>query len=518
MAAAEPARGEQPAGNRRMVVAGLMLTLGLAAMDGTIVATAIPSIVRDLGGFALFPWIFSVYLLVQAVTVPVYGRLADIYGRRPVLLVGAAVFILGSVLSGLSWNMVALIVFRGVQGIGAGAVQPITMTVIGDLFSVEERARMQGYFSSVWGISAIVGPALGGLLVQYASWHWIFYLNLPVGAGGLWLVGRYLREHAVRRDHRIDYAGAAVLMAAVGLVVLALLEGGVAWAWTSGPSLAILALAAVLFARFVHVERRAAEPILPLWVFGDRLLLTANAISLVVGTLTIGLSSYLPTFVQGVLGASPLVAGFALGAMSIGWPISSSQSGRLYLRIGFRGTALLGSVVALLGACGLTTLGPRSTPLESGLISLVIGLGLGLFSTAVLVAIQSAVDWHRRGVVTGANMFTRMLGSTLGVAVYGGLVNQVVGHRLAHPPSRLAASLPRSLDAASIALGAPPPALGHLAAAAVAYVRAALNAGIHEVFVGVAVAAVLGVASGIAMPRRGGVRSSAGPVAEEGSP
>ena len=193
--------------SRGYIMAGLMLAMGLAAMDGTIVATAIPSIVHDLGGFSLFPWVFSVYLLVQAALVPIYGKLADVYGRKPMLMIGATIFLIGSMLSGLSWNMLALIIFRGIQGIGAAAIIPISTTVVGDLFTLEERAKMQGYLSSVWGISAVIGPAIGGFLVQYASWHWVFYINIPIGIAALLVIGYLFHEKVTPRHHVIDYWG-----------------------------------------------------------------------------------------------------------------------------------------------------------------------------------------------------------------------------------------------------------------------------------------------------------------------
>src|SRR3954452_17410555 len=201
-----------------------MLSMGLAALDATIVATAIPSIVGSLGGFAHFRWLFSIYLLTQSVSVPIYGRLSDLFGRKPVLFFGIGVFLLGSALCGAAWNMLTLIIFRGVQGIGAGAIIPMVTTIVGDVYTLEERGKIQGYISSVWGIASVVGPLLGGLFAQYASWRWIFYLNLPLGAAAVIMLQRHLREDVVRRAHRIDYEGAAVLTAGLSLAILGLLE------------------------------------------------------------------------------------------------------------------------------------------------------------------------------------------------------------------------------------------------------------------------------------------------------
>src|SRR4051794_3868905 len=230
---AAPSRGVGFRSERGPVLAALMLSTGLVALDSTIIATAVPSVVSDLGGFSQFPWLFSIYLLTQAVTVPLYGRFADVVGRRPVMFFGIGVFLLGSVLCGVAWSMPALIAFRAVQGIGAGAVQPMSMTMVGDMYTVEERARVQGYLASVWGIAAVVGPTLGGLFSQYLSWRWIFFVNIPLGAVAIWALARNFAERVARRTHQIDYAGAALLTGGCSLVILDLLEGGVAWGWTS---------------------------------------------------------------------------------------------------------------------------------------------------------------------------------------------------------------------------------------------------------------------------------------------
>src|SRR5688500_4836536 len=266
-----------------------MLTTGLVALDSTIIATAVPSIVRDLGGFSQFPWLFSIYLLTQAVTVPLYGKFADSVGRKPVMFLGIGLFLAGSVLCGIAWSMPALIVARAVQGLGAGAVQPMSMTIVGDLYSVEERARVTGYLASVWAISAVVGPTLGGVFAEYLSWRWIFFVNLPLGAVAAWMLARRFREIVVRSRHRVDYLGAALLTAGFSLVILGLLEGGVRWAWSSVPSVTILTAGGLTLVAFVLVERRAAEPVLPLWVVSRRILGGANLASLVVGALLIGL-------------------------------------------------------------------------------------------------------------------------------------------------------------------------------------------------------------------------------------
>jgi EmrB/QacA subfamily drug resistance transporter len=484
--------------DRGPVLAAVMLSTGLVALDSTIIATAVPSIVRDLGGFSQFPWLFSIYLLTQAVTVPLYGKFADSLGRRPVLFFGIALFLLGSVLCGVAWSMPALIVARAFQGIGAGAVQPISVTIVGDLYSVAERARVQGYLASVWGIAAVVGPTLGGVFSEYLSWRWIFFVNLPLGAVAVWALARYFKERVARSTHRMDYAGAAVLTGGFSLVILGLLEGGVAWPWLSAPSLVIFAGGLALLAGFVAVERRAAEPVLPLWVVSRRILAGGNLTAMVVGALLIGLSSYLPAYAQGVLGKSAVVAGFALAALTVGWPLAASVAGRIYLRIGFRDTALIGIVFVIGGTVLASLLRQDSSVLAAAGAAFVLGIGLGLTASPTVVAVQSVVGWDRRGVVTAANMFSRSLGSAIGAGVFGAIANATLTPRLAHPPATLAGLLPRSVDTTSLVLGGPKSAQPAVAE----YIRTALYQATHHVFLGLVVLAVLGVGALLLMPRR----------------
>ena len=356
-----------------------MLSTGLVAIDATILAAAVPAVVRDLGGLSQFPWLFSVYLLAQAVSVPIYGKVADLVGRKPVMLLGVALFLAGSLLCGLSWSMGSLIAFRALQGLGAGAVQPVGMTIVGDIYSVAERATVQGYIAAVWAISSLVGPTLGGVFADYASWRWIFLVNLPLGAArGMDAVAPVRgaaagpRPRARRGPRSTCSARCCMLVGTVALLV-ALLEGGVLWAWASPVSIGLLVGSVLVLVAFVLVERRAAEPVLPLWVFRHRVVGAAMATSLVVGVLLLGLTSYVPLFAQGVLGTGAIVAGFALAAMTIGWPIAAATSGRLYLRFGFRTTMLIGSVIALAGAALLLTVdavelgaAPRGPQLRHG--------------------------------------------------------------------------------------------------------------------------------------------------------
>jgi EmrB/QacA subfamily drug resistance transporter len=410
---------------RGPVLIALMLSMGLVAIDSTILATAVPSVVKDLGGFTQFPWLFSIYLLSQAVSVPVYAKLADTVGRKPVILFGIGLFLLGSILCGFAWSMPALIAFRAVQGLGAGAVQPIAMTIAGDIYTVSERARVQGYLASVWAISSVVGPTLGGLFSEFVSWRAIFFVNVPLSIVAAWMLIRRLHENVERTKHKIDYWGAVLLAIGVSALILGLLEGGQAWAWGSVLGVGVFVLAGLAIVAFVLVERRAAEPILPLWIFRRRLLVTTTLLSFGVGAMLLGLTSYVPTYLEGALSVSPLISGLTLAALTIGWPIAASQSGRTYLRFGFRPTILFGLSIAVLGTIVLSVTARTPIDVVVGIICFVIGFGFGFVAAPGVVAAQSSVPWNERGVVTGTNLFARSMGSAVGVAVFGAIANGI---------------------------------------------------------------------------------------------
>jgi EmrB/QacA subfamily drug resistance transporter len=426
---------------RGPLLAALMLTTALVALDATIIATAVPSIVGDLGGFSQFPWLFSIYLLAQAVSTPIYGRLADVLGRKPVMLAGIGLFLLGSVLCGVAWTMPALILARAVQGLGAGAVLPMSQTIAGDVYTLAERAKVQGYLASVWGVSSVVGPTLGGVFSEYGTWRWIFWINLPLCAVAATVLWRNFSEQVERKRGAIDYPGAALLSAGCALLILGLLEGGQAWGWLSGPSALALLGGLALVVAFVLVERRVAAPILPLWVFTRRVLVASSLTAAGVGAVVLGLTSYVPTYAQGVLGAGPITAGFTLAMLTVGWPIAASMSGRLYLPLGFRTTAVIGSGLIVAGSALVVLV----TTSEAGLLALagscfVVGTGLGLAASPSLIAAQSSVGWAERGVVTGNNMFARSLGSALAVAAFGAVANAVLDGRQPVGPALTSAS------------------------------------------------------------------------------
>jgi len=420
-----PAEGVGFRSKRGPVLIALMLSTGLVAIDATVVATAVPAIVHDIGGFTSFPWLFSAYLLAQAVSVPVYAKLSDTIGRKPIMLIGIGLFLLGSILCGAAWSMPALIAFRVVQGLGAGAVQPMAITIAGDIYTLAERAKVQGYLASVWAVSSVVGPTLGGVFASLGIWRGIFLVNIPLCLVAGWMLVRSFHENIEPVKHRVDYLGSGLLTVSLTLLILGALEGGQAWAWDSGISDAVFAGGALLFVAFILVERRAAEPVLPSWVVSRRLLATTAMVAFGVGAVMLGITSYVPTFLVGALSTSPIVAGLALAALTIGWPISASQSGRLYLRIGFRNTALIGITVTVIGTGVLA--GTASVP-NVALVAVscfIVGLGLGLVATPTLIAAQTSVEWNERGVVTGTNLFARSIGSSIGVAVFGAIANAV---------------------------------------------------------------------------------------------
>ncbi|WP_280449881.1 MDR family MFS transporter [Nocardia brasiliensis] len=426
---------------RGAILGSLMLATGLVALDSTIIATAVLTITSSLGGFAQFPWLFSIYLLAQAVTVPIYGKIADTVGRKPVILFGVAVFALGSLLCGLATSMLGLIIFRAVQGIGAGAIQPMTMTIAGDLYTLTERAKVQGYLASIWALSSVAGPLLGGVFADYVSWRWIFLINLPLSAVAGWMLLRSFKESAPRRKQQVDYLGAALLTIGAGALILGLLEGGQAWAWSSPTSLAIFAGGALLLVLFGLVERRAANPVLPLWVFTRRVLVASSVVGVLVGAILLGLTSYVPTFTQGVLGTGALVAGLTVGALTLGWPIAAALAGKVYLRLGFRATALIGSGLATVGAATTLLITEDSTLWQVAASCFLIGAGMGLVAAPTLIAAQASADWSERGVVTSANMFARSIGSAVGVAVFGAIVNARIGDTDHPEPATLSSAV-----------------------------------------------------------------------------
>jgi len=403
--------------NRAVTVLGLVLALAMGALEATIVSTAMPSVVGDLGGIELYAWVTTAYLLTSSITVPIYGKLADVHGRKPVLLFGIAVFLAASAASGAAGTMTQLIVFRGLQGLGAGAMQPVAMTVVGDIFDVTERARIQGVFGAFWGLFAMIGPAIGGFCVKHLSWRWVFYLNLPFGVAAAAILVFALHEEVERRPHRFDVKGALLLTSGLTALLLATSRAAPGLSAWAAP------VAVALLAAFVMVERSAAEPVLPLPLFARPIMLNTAISGAIIGGAMMATTTFIPLFVQGVLRGDPTEAGSAFTPMLVGWPIASTLSGRLIPRVGFRPLIRGGLGLTAIAGLALALLGERHGLRGLQLITGLFGLGMGFCNTALVIAVQSSVGWGERGIATASTMFFRTIGGALAVSGMGGVLN-----------------------------------------------------------------------------------------------
>jgi EmrB/QacA subfamily drug resistance transporter len=415
-----------PAPHRPLVFAAALSTIFMAAIEGTIVATAMPTIVGALGGIDLFTWIFGAYLLTQAILIPIYGRLSDLYGRKPVLLFGISVFLVGSALCGLAWNMSSLIAFRIVQGIGAGALIPVSQTVVADIYSGESRARMQGYISSTFGSAAIVGPMIGGLIATHVSWKAIFWINIPFGIIAASLLTIALKEEVRKRRHQIDYIGAALMASATAIIMIALIHAGTF-------SIAALAgafcVSAVLLTALIFYESRTSEPMIPVRLYRNRLIAGGNWVGAANGAISMAIAGFLPVYMQGLMGSSTLISGLALGALSVLWPFGGFVGSRLVLRMSYRLSSTIGAVILVTGSTLLVLLHPGANPLQPIIAAGVMGLGMGITNISFVVAIQSNVEWSQRGAAMSSLFFSRIIGQSFGSAVFGGIFNAGLASR-----------------------------------------------------------------------------------------
>jgi EmrB/QacA subfamily drug resistance transporter len=414
----------------------LILSTALVALDGTVVATALPTIVGVLGGLPLYSLVVSAYLLTSTTTVPLYGKLADMYGRKPVFIVGSSIFIFGSALCGLAWDMPSLIAFRALQGLGAGAVLPISLTLIGDLFDLEERARMQGVFGAVWGVSSVGGPLLGGAIVQLFDWRWVFFINVPIGIISSLLFFLYLREPAVHTRQRVDIAGGVTLTVGVGFLLVALQSSGHSNV-LSPEVLGLWAAAIALLALFIFFERRAAAPILTLTLLSRPVISVACMVGMLAGGVLIGFAAYVPLVVQGAWGGTPIEAGLIVAPLSIGWPLASSMSGHFVKRYGFRAVAVAGMFTLVAGCVLMLLVGAPFVADNAVLRALVIlvasficGAGFGLNTTTMLIAVQTSVPWSQRGVSTAAVQFFRNMGNAVAAAILGAVLSATLASSL----------------------------------------------------------------------------------------
>jgi len=417
--------------HRPLTLLALLLSLFMAAMEMTVVSTAMPTVVGDLGGIELYAWVFTAYLLSSTMMVPIFGKLSDLYGRKPILLLGIVVFLLGSAASGLSQTMLQLVIFRAFQGIGAGAMQPVVLTVIGDMYSLEERAKVQGLTGGVWGFAGLIGPLLGGFIVHWLSWHWIFFVNIPFGLLALVLLWRYLHEDIEKQAHDLDVAGALLLGAAV-LTLLLGASGGPLGIWPLVP-------AALLLVAFAAVERRATEPILPLDLFSHPVIALSSLAGMLVGGAMLAAVTYVPLLVQAILQGSPTDAGEAITPMVVGWPLASAVAGRLVTRMGFRPLIRVGLALTTVASIGLALVVSPTVGLPAiQILMFVFGAGMGFANTALLLAVQTSVGWRQRGVATASTMFFRTIGGALAVGAFGGVITAALARETDVPPGAAA--------------------------------------------------------------------------------
>jgi EmrB/QacA subfamily drug resistance transporter len=476
----EPAATAAPQQRIATVFAALVLVIFLASLDQTIVSTALPTIVGDLGGLAHLSWVVTAYLLATTIVGPVYGKLGDLYGRKAVLQAAILLFLAGSALCGFARNMPELVAFRALQGIGGGGLMVTTMAIVGDLVPPRERGRYQGIFGAVFGVSAVLGPLLGGFFVDTLSWRWIFYINLPTGLVALVVIGVVFRAAASRQRRRIDVAGAVLLAGALGTLILFTSFGGTVLAWRSPASLGLLAACVLLTAALLIVESRTTEPILPLGLFRDRVFSVANAVSLVVGLAMFGSVTYLPLYLQVVKGASPTESGLQLAPMMGGMLVSSIASGRLISRFGrYKLFPIAGTAIMTVALGLLSRLGVESSLVAASLAAALLGLGLGMVMQVLILAVQNTVSYTHLGVATSTATLFRSIGGSVGVSLFGAIFANLL-------QQNLAGSIPPGVE---LPTATNPQALLALPAALRTAYLSAFAAALHPVFL---VAAAIG--------------------------
>src|SRR5215216_737314 len=397
-----------------LVTAGIMLSLFLASMESTVVATAMPTIVGQLGGLEHYSWVFSAYMLASTTTVPLYGKISDLYGRRKLYVLAMALFLIGSILSGQAHSMTQLILARGLQGVGAGGIMPLAFILIGEMFTLEQRARMQGFFSGVWGVSSIVGPLLGGFIVDQLSWHWVFYINIVPGLLAAALVALAWRDQIHGHGRPVvDYAGAGLLTLGVVTLLLGLMDYGTSSSWI------LLAASILLFIALLWVERRAADPILPLHLFPERLFAISITHGILTGWAMFGSISFIPLFVQTVLGTSATQAGITIAPMLLGWVGASIIGTRLILKVGYRRLAIFGTALLVIGSFLMSRVDANINQYALMFYVTLMGIGMGFSIPPFLIAVQTTVERRYLGTATSTMQFSRSIGGTLGVSVMG---------------------------------------------------------------------------------------------------
>ena len=440
----------------RLIFGALVLVLLLASLDQTIVSTALPTIVGDLGGLEHLSWVVTAYLLASTVVGPLYGKIGDLYGRKIVLQIAIVIFLIGSALCGIAQNMPELIAFRALQGLGGGGLIVTTMAVVGDIVPPRERGKYQGFFGAVFGVSTVLGPLLGGFFVDNLSWRWIFYVNVPIGGLALAVIGAAFHTRVTHVHHTIDYLGATLLAGGLSSIVLFTSLGGTTWGWGSVETVTLIVLGVLLLSAFVLVERTAKEPLVPLVLFRNRVFSVTSAIGFIVGLALFGAVTYLPLYLQIVKGYSPTTSGLLLTPLMAGLLVTSIGSGQLITRFGrykpfpIAGTALM--TVAMYLLAGLDVAMPTW---QTALYMVILGLGLGMTMQVLVLAAQNAVPYELLGVATSGSTLFRQVGGSIGVSVFGAIfTNQLTSHLAtdlppgAHPPATATPELVRHLPPA----------------------------------------------------------------------
>jgi EmrB/QacA subfamily drug resistance transporter len=433
---------EMSSRRRWAVTAGVMTGMFIAALEATVVGTAMPTVIASLGGLNHYSWVFSAYLVTSTVTVPVWGKLSDLYGRRLLYQIGIGIFLLGTLLSGFSGSMTQLIIFRAIQGLGAGALIPLGMTIIGDVFTLEERAKMQAYFSGVWGLSSVIGPVVGGFITDNISWQWVFWINVPIGIAAALIIGFALKEPKRTENPSIDYAGAGLLMIAISLLMLALVEGGASLATLFSPkNLLLITGAIILLIIFGWVEKKAKDPIIPFELFRNRTVSVSVGAGFLAGVAMFGAISFVPLFAQGALGLTATAAGSLLTPLMLSWVLMSVIGGRFLLKVGYRPISIVGFAVLTIGFVFLAMFGRETSRLWLYVDLVLIGAGLGLTMLTLLIAVQQAVEKTKLGVATSLNQFSRAIGGAFGVAIMGAVLTAGLATQLKQAASSGTANL-----------------------------------------------------------------------------
>jgi EmrB/QacA subfamily drug resistance transporter len=502
--AAEPL--EMSSARRWAITAGVLVGSFIAALEATVVGTAMPTVIASLGGINHYSWVFSAYIVTSTVTVPVWGKLSDLYGRRLMYQLGIGLFLLGTLLSGFSNSMGELIIFRAIQGLGAGALIPLGMTIIGDIFTLEERAKMQALFSGVWGFSSVVGPVVGGFITDQISWRWVFFINIPVGIVAATIIGFALKEPKQKQKPTIDYAGAILLMLAISLLMLAMVEGVKSLATIVAPTnVALFGISFVLLYLFVRVERRARDPIIPFQLLENRTVSASILAGFLGGIGMFGAISFVPLFAQGALGMSATEAGSLLTPLMLSWVTMSVVGGRLLLKFSYRPLTIIGFTLLTIGFTLMATYGTETPRFWLYAELVIIGMGLGFTMLTLLIAVQQAVERRQLGVATSLNQFSRAIGGAFGVAVMGVALTIGLGyqlHKMADQPGS-----PFSHDQAEAFAENPnaliePSAKSELPAATLTTLQNAMAAAVHPVFWVGSIVSLLAVFASLLLPKR----------------